>query len=138
MLAGLLILGCETASEAADAGASAAPEDVAVDTGPQKLPLTYNGAIQPILAEWCGDCHSGDNQECPGDTCFVDHYEDLLLPSDTCGDFNKAKCGLKRIKATADPNDDFKLIGKNGPIILPQAQIDMLDEWIWDLGMPEG
>ena len=132
----LLWAGCGDEPGAGPASASDAA-GAAEDLGPAEPTLSYEGLIQPILATWCGDCHTGPSQSCPGDTCFVTHYEDLLLPSETCDGFNKAKCGLKRIKASADPNDSFNLVGKNGPIILPQAEIDLLDEWIWDLGMPE-
>jgi len=120
-----------SATELTDALATGDADDTAASG------LTYDGLIQPIYAEWCGDCHTGNEPGvCAGSTCFVTFYDDLLIKGDTC-DGNKAECGFERIDASRDPNDPFKLMGLNGPIVLPDKEAEMLREWIYELGMPE-
>ena len=111
----------------------------AVDVRPNTL--TYDGLIQPIYVQWCGGCHIGEfPEECSGNTCFVNKYEDLFVQSASkaCDTgFNVGECGLYRIEATIDPNDPNDLVGFNGPIILPGDEVELLRTWIVKLGMPK-
>ena len=128
-------IGMDASSDAALNADVAESEDVRPAT------LTYDGLIQPILMEWCGDCHTGElPEDCSGNTCFVNIYEHLFVPSasQACDTgFNVGECGLYRIEATKDPNDSNNLIGLNGPIIVPDHEVKLLKTWIQDLGMPK-
>ncbi len=133
------LMGCDSSDGYVENTPMAADTDSSEDVRPNTL--TYDGLIQPILYEWCGDCHVGERPEdCSGDTCFVNIYEHLFVPSASkaCDTgFNVGECGLYRIEATKNPNDPQNLIGLNGPIIVPDDEVEMLRVWIRDLGMPK-
>ena len=146
----LLALGCETGGSSSTAAAPAATatassadtaqaDDAAdpPDPGGSGAALTYARDIQPIYAQYCGECHSGETAEgCPGMTCFVDFYETLPKPSYSCVPMTKAQCGLKRITETAANPGSTGFNGKNGPIVLKPDEIQKVRDWI-ELGMPE-
>jgi hypothetical protein len=135
---------CSAALIFGSVGCSADSVDVVADTEsvdvePEPAEMSYEGQVQPILEKWCGDCHTGNAPGvCPGDTCFVSFFDDILLPAETCEGHTKAECGLRRIEASRDPTTtDDDLTGLMGPIVLPDDDYEILRRWIRELGAPE-
>jgi len=107
-----------------------------------KTTLTYHQDIQPIYDKHCSFCHAGCSPDtCAGGTCFVTYYEALFYAAPICGEeMNVAECGLYRIEftKTSDGPNDLKLLDRhNAPIIVPDADIATIAQWI-SQGMPLG
>ena len=113
----------DTATE--DAGAEDAGSSDVTDVDPGPSAPTYTNDIQPLLAGWCGGCHTGASS---GGSNFANVYEDNLKPSYYCSGKTVAECILPRI------DDNSMPLG--GGLVVSAEERALVEAWI-DAGMPE-